>query len=418
MTIINSIKKSKDIFTVLDIGSSKVSCLIGQSVNNNDVQVQVLGFGQHASFGVNNGLVTNINELANSIARAVEGAESMAGFPINKIVCSLSGANPITKVFRNQLAIDSGQVVKKDLNKIQKVNNQRQLENYTLLSSSPIKYMIDNDNVVENPIGMFTNTLKVDISNTFGSKIAIKNITSAIELCHLLVENFIITPEASGLATMIMDEREQGATIIDLGENISSIGVFINNKIIFSDSIPIGGVHITSDIVRGLGTKAEEAEKIKILHGSAQANETDEFTNLEIPIVSEDGEIIIQQIPRAMLTAIIKPRIEEIFEIINVRLSYFKHNSSYTNKIVLCGGGANLNNIRELASTYFNCSVRIGRPIGLIGLPDIAQTPSFACLAGLLIKSLERERMPISGKSSSGLFNYFGKIGSWFDENL
>ena len=418
MKIINSVNKSNNIFTVIDIGSSKVSCLIGQSVNNNDIQIKVLGFGQHASFGINSGLVTNMHELANSIARAVEGAETMAGFPIKKVNCNLSGGKPITKVIRNKLTLDNGQVVKKDFNKIQKINNQKQIENYTLLSSSPIKYMIDHDNIVENPIGMFTNTLTADLSNTFGNKVAIKNITSAIELCHLLVDKFIITPEASGLATMIMDEREQGATIIDLGENITSIGVFIKNKIVFSDSIPIGGVHITSDIVRGLGTKAEDAEKIKILHGSAQTNELDEFTNIQIPIISEEGEIVNQQIPRAMLTAIIKPRIEEIFEIINDRLSYFNLNSSYTDKIILCGGGANLNNIRELASNFFNCNVRIGRPIGLIGLPDIAQTPSFACLAGLLIKSLQKERMPVSEKTNTGFYNYFGKIGNWFDENL
>ena len=418
MKIINSVKNSKNIITVIDIGSSKVSCLIGQSVNNNDIQIQVLGFGQHASFGVNNGLVTNMHELANSIARAVEGAETMAGFPIKKVNCSLSGGKPITKILRNKLTLDNGQVVKKDLNKIQKINNEKQIENYTLLSSSPIKYMIDHDSIVENPIGMFTKSLTVDVSNTFGNTVAIKNITSAIELCHLLVDKFIITPEASGLSTMIMDEREQGATIIDFGENITSIGVFIKNKIVFSDSIPIGGVHITSDIVRGLGTKAEDAEKIKILHGSAQTNELDEFTNIQIPIISEEGEVITQEIPRAMLTAIIKPRIEEIFEIVNDRLSYFKLNSNYTNKIILCGGGSNLNSIRELAANYFKCNVRIGRPIGLIGLPDIAQTPSFACLTGLLIKSLEKKRMPLSKKTSSGFYNYFGKIGDWFDKNL
>ena len=418
MKIVNSVKKYKNIITVIDIGSSKVSCLIGQSVNNNNIQIQVLGFGQHASFGINNGLVTNMHELANSIARAVEGAETMAGFPIKKVNCSLSGGKPITKIIRNILTLDNGQVEKNDFNKIQKINNQNQIENYTLLSSSPIKYMIDNNNIVENPIGMFTDTLTMDVSNIFGNTVAIKNITSAIELCHLLVDKFVITPEASGLATMIMDEREQGATIIDLGENITSIGVFIKNKIVFSDSIPIGGVHITSDIVRGLGTKAEDAEKIKILHGSAQINELDEFTNIQIPIISEDGEIVTQEIPRAMLTAIIKPRIEEIFEIINYRLSYFKSNSSYTNKIILCGGGANLNNIRELAASYFDCNVRIGRPIGLIGLPDIAQTPSFACLAGLLMKSLQKERMPVSEKTNSGFYNYFGRIGNWFDKNL
>ncbi len=417
MTIINSIKKSKDIFAVLDIGSSKISCLIGKTVEDNDVQVQVLGFGQHASFGVNNGLVTNMHELANSIARSVESAEKMAGFPIKKIICNLSGGKPIIKIVRNQLIVENDYVVKKDLEKIEKINNQNKIDDYLILSSFPIKYMIDNDNVVDNPEGMHTKILNVDIANIHGNRAVIKNLTSAIELCHLLVDKFIITPEASGISSMINDERHQGAVIIDLGETITSIGVFVNNKIIFCDSIPIGGVHITSDIVRGLGTKAEEAEKIKIMHGSAQTNELDEFTKIQIPVISEDGEIVDHEIPKAMLTAIIKPRIEEIFEIVSKRINYFKLNSNYTNKIILSGGGANLNNIRELASAYFESDVRVGRPIGLLGLPDIAQSPAFSCLSGLLIKSIEKERK-LTSKNNQKFYKYFGKVGDWFQDNL
>ena len=217
---------------------------------------------------------------------------------------------------------------------------------------------------------------------------------------------------------MIQDERTNGAVIIDLGANITSVGVFLNNKIIFSDSIPIGGLHITSDIVRGLGTKSEDAEKIKILHGSTLSHETDEYINLDIPIISDQGEIITQKIPKAMLTAIIKPRVEEIFELIQERLDQLTPNSNYINKVVLCGGGANLNNIRELASIFFKSNVRIGRPIGLIDLPEIVQTPSFACLTGLLIKSLEKEKNLNLKEMERGILKYFGKLGNWFDQNI
>ena len=418
MTVLSPIKKSKDVYTVIDIGNNKISCLIGTSIKTNDIQIKVLGFGQHASLGMNNGLVTNMNQIANSIARAVEGAETMVGFPIKNVICSLAGGRPITKIIRKELKIDNGKIVKSDLAKIQKINDPEQISNYELLSSTPIKYLIDNNNYVENPIGMFSNNLIADISNTYGNKAILKNMATAVELCHLSVEKFIISPEASGASTMIKDERKNGAIIIDLGESITSIGVFINDEIIFSDSIPVGGVHITSDIVRGLGTKSEDAEKIKILHGSALSNETDEFTNIEVPIISDEGDIHNQKIPKAMLTAIIKPRIEEIFELVRHRLDHFKILSNPIDKIVLCGGGANLNNIRELASTYFKTNVRIGRPIGLIGLPEIMQTPTFACLAGLLIKSIEKEKIPIIKEKNSGLFSYFGKIGNWFDENL
>ena len=418
MTVMSNIKRSNDIFAVIDIGNTKVSSLIGTSAKNNDVQVKVLGFGQHASLGITNGIVTDMKEIANSIAKAVEGAETMAGFPINKVTCSLSGGRPITKVTRGKLKIENGQVMKSDIAKIQKMNKPKLIENYKFLSSSVIKYYIDNNTPVDNPIGIHTDNLIVEISHIYGQKSIIENISSAIDLCHLSIDKFIICSEASGVSTLIEDERLHGAIVIDLGGNVTSIGVFINNKIIFSDSIPIGGVHITSDIVRGLGTKAEDAEKIKILYGSALSNETDEYTKIEVPIISDEGEIIDQEIPKAMLTAIIKPRIEEIFELVKERLTFLTLSASSINKVILCGGGANLNNVRELASSYLNTNVRIGRPIGLVDIPEIVHTPTFSCLTGLLIKSLQQEKLLISNKMNSGLFNYFGRISDWLDENL
>ena len=119
-----------------------------------------------------------------------------------------------------------------------------------------------------------------------------------------------------------------------------------------------------------------------------------------------------------MLTAIIKPRVDEIFELVRERLDQLKPNSNFVNKVILCGGGANLSNIRELASKFFKFNVRIGRPIGLINLPEIVQTSTFACLTGLLIKSLEKEKTLSPKRLDMGLFNYFGKVGNWFDKNL
>ena len=418
MTVMNSINKSKNILAVIDIGNSKVSCLIGIPVKNNNVQVKVLGFGQHASLGISNGQVIDMKEIANSIARAVEGAETMAGFNISKVICNLSGGRPITKIFRNKLKIENGRVEKNDILKIIKFKNYYQIDDYEILSSSVIKYYLDNGTSVDNPIGIFTNTLTTEINFTYGQKTVIKNLSSAINLCHLSVEKFFITSEASGASTLLKDERNNGAIIVDLGANITTVGVFLKNKIVFSDSIPIGGLHITSDIVRGFGTKSEDAEKLKILHGSTLSHESDEYINLDIPIISDQGDLITQKIPKAMLTAIIKPRVEEIFELVDERLSLLKPDSNYMNKIILCGGGANLGNIREFAMNYFKSNVRIGRPIGLIDLPEIVQTPSFTCLTGLLIKSLEKEKNFNLQKMEGGILKYFGRLGNWFDQNL
>ena len=139
MTVMNSINKSKNILTVIDIGNSKVSCLIGVPVKTNNVQIKVLGFGQHASLGISNGQVTDMKEMANSIARAVESAETMAGFNINKVICNISGGRPITKIFRNKLKIENGRVDKSDILKITRIKNNYKIDDYEILSSSVIK---------------------------------------------------------------------------------------------------------------------------------------------------------------------------------------------------------------------------------------------------------------------------------------
>ena len=223
MTAMHNIKKLNDVFTVIDIGNTKVSCLIGSSAKNNDVQVRVLGFGQHASFGIANGIVTDMKEIANSIAKAVEGAETMAGFPINKVTCSLSGGRSITKVTRIKLKIDDDQVMKNYLVKIEKMNRPKEIQNYVLLSSSIIKFYVDNDIPVDNPIGIHTKNLIAEINNIYGQSSIIKNITSAVHLCHLSIDKFTICSEASGLSTMIEDERKNGAIVIDLGGHITNV---------------------------------------------------------------------------------------------------------------------------------------------------------------------------------------------------
>src|SRR6056300_825672 len=404
MTIMKKIKTNGNMHTVIDIGNSKVCCLIGTTDKNKQLQQKVIGFGQHVSQGIMSGKITNMKEIANSIARAVEGAEAMAGFAINKVTCNISGGRPITKVFRNEITIQNRQILKSDIIKIQKENIPKKINNYKLLSSRLIKFYIDNFMPVDNPIGLHARKLILDMTYTYAEDSVLKNITNAINLCHLKVENFIITPEASGIACTIQQEKKNGAIVIDLGGNLTSVGIFKNNNIIFSDTIPIGGVHITSDIVRGLGCKAEDAEKIKILHGSALSNETDEYNNIEVPIISEDGNTRNHTIPKAMLTAIIKPRIEEIFDFVKTRISFLSITKDI-NKIILCGGGANLNNVNGLASMLLKKNVRIGYPINIMNLPEVVKNPAFTCLVGLLVRSLQEENILSTFNENSNFFN-------------
>lgn len=372
----------------LDIGNSKIACLIVQSVDNNNIQIKTLGFGQHISMGINKGKVTNLSKLSDAIVKAVEKAEEMAGFRISELNCNISGGSPISKVTRDSVKIQSDFIRKDDVLKLVNFNvHEDTYENFILLNKNPKKFIIDNNFEVDNPIGLKSSKLCLETLKTYVDKDVITNLKKTIELCHLSINKFYTTPEVTGISTMIKEERDHGAIVIDIGANLTSIAVFYKNKLVFSHILNIGGIHITSDIVKGIGTESNEAEKIKILHGSVDHNELDDFKNIQIKIISEKGELISQDIRVSMLVAIIKPRVEEIFELIIYRLRKSFPEYSSINRVILTGGTANLNGICNLAKNYFNCNVRIGKPIGLLNAPDILQAPSFSCLTGLVLKS-------------------------------
>jgi len=411
-------KNKKNVHAALDIGNSKIACMIAQEVESNNVQIKVLGFGQHVSMGLTKGKVTNLSKLSDAIARAVESAEKMAGFSISEINCNINGGMPKTILSKKSIPIKSNFISNEDINKVIKKEDVVKVENFVLLNKNVIRFLIDNDFEVENPIGLKSKTLSVEMNNIIVNKDVISNLTKTIELCHLSVNNFYITPEVSGIATMIREERENSAIVLDIGANITSIGVYLKGKLIFSDTIPLGGIHITSDLVKGLGTESNEAEKIKVMHGSVESTNLDDYNNLKIQIISENGDLIFQEIPRSMIVAIIKPRVEEIFEIIFDRLKKIEPQITNINRIILTGGTSDLLGIANIAKSFFNCNVRIGKPIGLIGVPDIAQSPAFSCLTGLILKSFNEKRKSVFTTFKNQFSSKFEKIGLWFNENL
>ena len=362
--------------------------MIGQSVDNNNIQIKVLGFGQHISMGLNRGKVTDLVKLSHAISKAVEKAEEMAGFRVSHLNCNISGGSPFSEITTDSLQIENEFIKKNDLLKL--LNNSKfkdKHEKYVQLSRTPNAFKIDHNFEVDNPVGLKSKSLTLDAINTFVDRDVLTNISKTVELCHLNINKFYITPELTGISTMIREERHHGAIIIDIGASLTSIGVYLKDNLVFSNIIKVGGIHITSDLVKGLGTEAEEAEKLKILHGSVDNDQVDDFKNIDVKIITEKGEITSHDFPKSMLTAIIKPRVEEIFELIVKKLTqsfpdYFK-----ISKIIITGGTSNLHGISNIAKNYFKCDVRIGKPIGLLNAPDLLQSPSFSCLVGLVLKS-------------------------------
>ena len=382
--------------------------MIGQSVDNNNIQIKVLGFGQHISMGLNKGEVSDILKLSDAISKAVEKAEEMAGFRISSITCNISGGLPFTNVTTNNLQITSNLIKKEDVLHLLHLDEYKsKYSDYILLRRKPKAFKIENDQKVENPVGLRSKTLTLEAINTYVNKNVITNLNKSIKLCHLTVNKFYITPEISGISTMIKEERDLGAIIIDIGASLTSIGIYLNDSLVYSSVIKIGGIYITSDLVKGLGTESEEAEKLKILHGSVEINQLDDLKKIDVKIINEKGELTSHNVPKSMLIAIIKPRVEEIFELVIKNLNNSFPEYSKISKIIITGGTSNLDGISNIAKSYFKCDVRIGKPIGLLNAPDLIQSPNFSGLVGLVLKS-SRE------KHKGGFYKFLNKLKKFF----
>ena len=382
--------------------------MIGQSVDKNNIQIKVLGFGQHISMGLNKGEVIDLSKLSDAISHAVEKAEEMAGFRISNINCNISGGLPFTKVSSDSLQISNNQIKKEDvLNLLNLDKHKSKYKDYVQLRRKPKAFKIEDNKEVENPVGLKSKTLTLEAINTYVNENVIANLNKSIELCHLTVNQFYITPEINGISTMIKEERDLGAIIIDIGASLTSIGIYLKDSLIYSSFIKIGGIHITSDLVKGLCTESEEAEKLKILHGSTEVNQLDNFKNIDVNIINEKGELTSQNFPKSMLIGIIKPRVEEIFELVIQNLKSFYPDYTKISKVIITGGTSNLHGISNIAKSYFKCNIRIGKPIGLLNAPDLLQSPSFSCLTGLVLKS-SREQ------NNNGIYSFFKKLREYF----
>ena len=382
--------------------------MIGQSVDNNNIQIKVLGFGQHVSMGLNKGEITDLLKLSNAISKAVEKAEEMAGFRISNITCNINGGLPFTKITSDNLQISNNLIKKEDILNLLNIDKYKSIyQNYIQLRRKPKAFLIDDDQEVDNPVGLKSKTLTLEAINTYVNKNVISNLNKAIGLCHLTVNQFYITPEINGISTMIKEERDLGAIIIDVGASLTSIGIYLNDSLIYSSFIKIGGIHITSDLVKGLGTVSEEAEKLKILHGSAEVNQLDDFKNIDVKIINEKGELTSHSFPKSMLIGIIKPRVEEIFELIIEDLNNSFPKYSKISKVIITGGTSNLYGISNIAKSYFESDIRIGKPIGLLNAPDTIQSPSFSCLVGLVLKSSREQNY-------NGFYSFFKKLKEYF----
>ncbi len=425
--------EKSSIIAVLDVGSTKICCLIAEVATfkhkvfggDRTKQLKILGLGHQVARGTRHGSVVDMVETERAIRLAVDAAERMAGVTIDSVYVNVSGGRPHCKAYRGKVHLAGREVDAKDVSKViqsaqtsVEVGDQR-----VVLHTTPTSYSLDEARSIANPEGMFGDQLGVELNAVSVDRGPMRNLAVVVERCHLCISGFVIAPYAAGCSALVQDEMSMGVTCIDMGGGTTSIAVFAEDQLVYADAIPVGGHNITMDIARGLSTPIAHAERMKTLYGSALPAVCDEREMISVPLVGEKGTDAVNKIPRSMLTGIIQPRLEETFELVANRLKASGLAHYAGRRVVLTGGASQLNGARELASSMLDRQVRFGYPQQVTGMPESARGPGFAVAAGLLNYAIAPDQNTVAMPEICPDVivqepNYLMRVGFWIRDSL
>lgn len=422
------IRLRNGIVSVLDIGSSKIACLIAR-VDPVKPPV-ILGIGHQLSHGVRSGALVDIQQAESAILAAVHAAEKMADIAIEDVVVNISGPGLASHTLSFETDIAGHEVTSADINRLlEQANGYFHPQETYILHSIPYGFVIDNTPGIVNPLGMYGHNLKSQVHVVTAPASTVRNLQHCLAKCSLNCQKVVATGYAAGLAALTPDERQLGSILLDIGGGTTEMAVFEGGNLIYTGSLPIGGIHITKDIARGLSTSISYAERVKNLYGSALATMQDENQTLDIPQEDENAETQntdmeqeISHIARSALTGIIRPRVEEMFEMVQAHLTQHGFDKISGYRLVLSGGTSQLSGIKELASDLLHAQARLGRPPALEGLAESTKGPGFSATAGLI--HYVQHELPSTAYGigeKEGMIKspaFIGGLVRWFQQNF
>lgn len=413
-------KNNTSSIAVLDVGTTKIACFIAHIDSANEIKI--VGIGHQLSKGIRSGIITDFTEAEASIVSAVHAAEQMAGETIENVMVSLSGGNLISRNVTVEMTLLGEEVTDRDIMDIIEQGRASIAHHESdIVHCVPVSYYLDGARGIVDPRKMFGKKLGADLHIITGLPSVTRNLSHCVGRCHLNVEEYVATPYASGLSCLEDDEKQLGVTLVDMGGGVTSFSVFGGGKNLYTDAIPIGGMHVTNDIARGLSTSLANAERLKTLHGSAIATARDDQVMIEVPPLGEEDPDENNTMPRSMLVGVIRPRIEEIFEMIRSKIEINGASAYAGKRVVLTGGASQLLGVREMASNILGKQVRLGRPRPLQGLAEAVSGPAFSTPLGMLeyvVKKPMEEQMFDDYRQRGGFTTGFEKVVNWFKENF
>lgn len=405
---------------VLDVGTSKVACFIAHIDSAGGIKI--VGIGHQLSKGIRCGVITDFSEAEASIVAAVHAAEQMAGETIDTVMLSISGGNLGSRNVAVEISMPGEEVTDRDIMDIIELGRASiQPGDADIIHCIPTSYYLDGARGIIDPRKMFGKRLGADLHIISAQPSITRNLAHCVGRCHLNVSEYVASPYASALACLEEDEKQLGVTLVDMGGGMTSFSVFGGGRNVYTDAIPIGGTHVTSDIAKGLSTSLAHAERIKTLHGSAIATASDDQVMIDVPPLGEEDPDELNTLPRSMLVGVIRPRVEEIFEMIRAKIEASGTSNFAGKRVVLTGGASQLLGVREMAATMLGKQVRLGRPRLLPGLAEAVSGPAFATSIGMLeyvVKKPMEEKMFAAYSQRGGLSASFEKMVSWFRENF
>lgn len=385
---------------------------------------EVIGIGHQRSRGVKSGVIADLDALEGVIRLAVDAAERMAGLTVDSLIVNVSAGRIASDIYTASIDLGGQEVESGDLRKVLIAASQQSLrQDRAILHSLPTGYSLDGERGIRDPLSMYGDMLGVDMHVVTAERTALKNLELCINRAHLSVEGIVATPYASGLAALVDDEVELGCAAIDMGGGTTTISVFAEGRLVHTDAIGLGGHHVTTDLARGLSTRIEDAERLKVVHGSALANGSDDRDMIAVPPIGEDDRDQPSQVSRALVSRIVRARIEETLELIRDRIQKSGFSPIVGKRVVLTGGASQLTGLPETARRILARNVRIGRPMGVSGLPVAAKGPAFSTACGLMIYPQIAD-IEIHA-AQNGMFSPFGtgsgriaRVGQWLKESF
>ncbi|MFO1426981.1 MAG: cell division protein FtsA [Steroidobacteraceae bacterium] len=408
-------KTDRHLIVGLDIGTSKVSALVGEVAADNSIEI--IGFGSQPSRGLKKGVVVNIESTVQSIQRAIEEAELMAGCEIHSVFAGIAGSHVRSLNSHGVVAIRDKEVQQADVDHV--IDAARAVAipaDQKILHVLPQEFVIDGQEGIRDPIGMSGVRLEARVHIVTGADSAAQNIEKCIQRCGLAVDDVVLEQLASSYAVLTEDEKDLGVCLVDIGGGTTDIAVFSHGAIRHTAVIPIAGDQVTNDIAVSMRTPTQYAEDIKVRYACALSQLANPDESIEVPSV---GDRPARRLARQTLAEIVEPRYEELFGLIREELRRSGFEEVIAAGIVLTGGSAKMEGAIELAEEIFHVPVRLGMPVGVKGLSEVTSNPIHSTGVGLLLYGRDNALPANRGRSIGGnAKNMLDRMKSWFQGNF